>query len=201
GPGAPASLTQIPFAYNLAVPPTWEGGQILKDVGTIQGTNGQPVERHLCSPTGFDPNDPRFTSLPSGSLSGTVALVSRGSCTFASKVERVRQAGGAGIVLVDNRAGEANFIPVELGLPGGMISDLDGANLRTYLASQGGRTTFTATPLSDPKEIQTGRSGIITSFSSGGPTNFDHKLKPDVAAPGGQILSSTLTEFPRSNSP
>jgi hypothetical protein len=40
---------------------------------------------------------------------------------------------------------------------------------------------------------------VITSFSSGGPTNFDHKLKPDVAAPGGQILSSTLREFAGSN--
>jgi hypothetical protein len=36
---------------------------------------------------------------------------------------------------------------------------------------------------------------VITSFSSAGPTNFDHRLKPDLAAPGGQILSSTLQEF------
>ena len=98
-------------------------------------------------------------------------------------------------MLVDNRFGEANFIPVDLGFPAGMISDLDGANLRAYLATQGGRSTFRASAVSDPKEIDTGRSGIITSFSSAGPTNFDHKLKPDVAAPGGQILSSTLTEF------
>ena len=76
-----------------------------------------------------------------------------------------------------------------------MVSDLDGANLRAYLAGQGGRTTFRSSAVSDPKEIETGRSGVITSFSSGGPTNFDHKLKPDVAAPGGQILSSTLPEF------
>ena len=33
---------------------------------------------------------------------------------------------------------------------------------------------------------------MITSFSSGGPTAFGHDLKPDVSAPGGQILSSTL---------
>ena len=196
GPGAPASLQQIPFSYNVDVPSAWTTvGATIVDVGTIQGTNGQPVERHVCSPPGFDPNDPRFTTLPSGSLSGMVALVSRGSCTFASKVERVRRAGAAGIVFVDNRAGEANFVPLQLALPGGMISDLDGASLRAYLATQGGRTTFKATATSDPREIQTGRSGIITSFSSAGPTNFDHKLKPDLAAPGGQILSSTLPEF------
>ena len=195
GSGAPADLQHVPFADNVTVPNSWIAGQTLVDVGTITGSNGQAVERHVCSPPGFDPNDGRFSTLPSGSLQGLVALVSRGGCTFDSKVERVRRAGASGIVLVDNRSGEANFVPVALALPGGMISDLDGASLRAYLAGHGGRTTFRATAVSDPREIQTGRSGIITSFSSGGPTNFDHRLKPDVAAPGGQILSSTLREF------
>ena len=195
GPAAPANLQQIPFQYNLRVAPAWVAGQTLVDVGTITGATGQPVERHVCAPPGFDPNDSRYTSLPAGSLKGAVALVSRGGCTFASKAERVFQAGATGIVFVDNRFGEANFVTVDLGFPAGMISDLDGANLRAYLATQGGRTTFRASAVSDPKEIDTGRSGIVTSFSSAGPTNFDHKLKPDVAAPGGQILSSTLTEF------
>jgi minor extracellular serine protease Vpr len=200
GPGAPPSLQRIPFAFNGTVPSAWAtAGATLVDVGTVTSTTGRPVERHVCAPPGFDPNDPRFTPLPSGSLQGLVALVSRGGCTFDSKVERVRRAGATGIVLVDNRQGEANFIPVLLALGGGMISDLDGANLRAYLAAHGGRTTFRATALSDPREIQTGRSGVITSFSSAGPTNFDHRLKPDLTAPGGQILSSTLREFVGSN--
>ena len=63
------------------------------------------------------------------------------------------------------------------------------------MGAHGGRTTFRSSSDQDPHEIQTGRSGIVTSFSSAGPTSFDHKLKPDLAAPGGQILSSTLTEF------
>jgi minor extracellular serine protease Vpr len=192
GSGAPPSLQQVPFAYNVTVPVPWVAGQTLVDVGTLTGTDGKPVDRHLCAPTGFDPNDPRFTLLPDGSLQGVVALVSRGGCTFDSKVARARKAGATGIVLVDNRPGEANFIGIQLAIPGGMISDLDGVNLRAYLAAHGGRTTFRATGVSDPREIQTGRSGMITSFSSAGPTNFDHALKPDVAAPGGQILSSTV---------
>ncbi len=195
GAGAPAGLQHIPFTFNVRVAPAWIAGQTLVDVGTVSGTTGQPVERHACAPPGFDPNDSRFTSLPSGSLAGTVALVSRGGCTFVSKLERVRRAGATGLLLVDNRSGEPNFITVDLGFPAGMISDLDGANLRAYMATQGGRTAFRASALSDPKEIATGRSGIVTSFSSAGPTNFDHRLKPDVAAPGGQILSSTLSEF------
>ena len=196
GPGAPASLQHVPFAFNFHIPTPWEDtDQPLVDVGTITGTDGKPVERHVCAPVGNDPNDPRLTTLPSGSLSGVVALVSRGGCTFDSKVERVRAAGGAGIILVDNRFGEPNQIPIRLGLTAGMISDLDGANMRALMDAHGGRTTFRVSGELDPREIPTGRSGVIASFSSGGPTNFDHLLKPDVTAPGQQILSSTLTEF------
>jgi hypothetical protein len=96
-------------------------------------------------------------------------------------------------VFVDNRAGGPDGIPIDLPLPAGMISDLDGANLRTHLAATGGATSVTIG--NAVQRVETGRSGVVTSFSSGGPTAFEHLLKPDVSAPGGQILSSTLPEF------
>jgi minor extracellular serine protease Vpr len=198
--GAPANAEHIPFAYNIDVPTGWQQfDQLLQDVGAITGTDGHPVDRQLCAPAGFDPNDGTRSTLPAGSLGGLVALVTRGGCTFASKVERIQKAGGRGIIVIDNRFGEANFIPTALALPGGMVSDLDGASLVAFLDAHGGRTTFRATGPNNPLEIQTGRSGIVTSFSSAGPTNFDHRLKPDLAAPGGQILSSTVQEVIGSN--
>ena len=42
-----------------------------------------------------------------------------------------------------------------------------------------------------PQELETGRGATITSFSSAGLTAYGHKIKPDLAAPGGQILSAT----------
>jgi hypothetical protein len=122
-----------------------------------------------------------------------IALASRGHCTFLSKAERARRAGAVGLILVDNRPGEANGIPIPLTLPGGMISDLDGARLRDYLATTNGTAPVTVGRNVD--RIETGRSGVITSFSSAGLTAFRDLLKPDVTAPGGQILSSTLPEF------
>ena len=71
-----------------------------------------------------------------------------------------------------------------------MIADRDGATLRAYLESRGGRTGVRIGR--DNQELATGRHGTVTSFSSGGLTAFGHQLKPDVGAPGGQILSSTL---------
>jgi minor extracellular serine protease Vpr len=187
---APAALTRVPFvgAAGGRAPQAWgTADQALVDVGTIVGTDGQPVPRKLCGPPGNVDGGPSM--LPPGSLQGAIALISRGDCTFALKARRVAAAGAVGAVFVDNRSGEANGIPVELELPAGMISDLDGAQLRDWLGARGGRAA--ARIGRDAEEIPTGRSGVVTSFSSGGLTAFGHELKPDVGAPGGQILSAT----------
>jgi subtilisin family serine protease len=192
-PAAPASVKQIPFeAPGGTVPSSWgTSDRTLVDVGSIRGTNGQPVDSRLCG-IGRDPNAGR-NPLPSGSLAGAIALISRGHCTFVSKIVRLLQAGVSGVVIIDNREGEANPIPLQLPIPAGMIPNLDGGNLRAYLAPRGGRTAIRVGP--GVSEILTGRSGVITSFSSGGPAPFGHALKPDVAAPGGEILSASLPNF------
>jgi subtilisin family serine protease len=190
-PNAPAALVGIPFqgANGGRAPAAWgDADQQLVDVGSIVGTDGQPVERHLCGP----PDNlgvPRGT-LPAGSLTGAIALVERGICPLAEKAEQARLAGATGIVVSDNRQGEANVLPVAFSIPGGSIANLDGTRLREYMASHNGRTTVRIGRA--PLELDTGRSGVITSFSSAGPTAFGHDLKPDISAPGGQILSSTL---------
>jgi hypothetical protein len=164
----------------------------LVDLGALTGTNGRPVDRRLCGPDD-DTNNSEKSSLRPGSLNGDIALLSRGHCTFLSKAVRAAAAGATGLVLVNNRAGGPDSIPIELPLQAGMISDLDGTKLRAYLATRGGATDVTIG--NAIQRVETGRSGVVTSFSSGGPTAFEHLLKPDVSAPGGQVLSSTLPEF------
>ena len=116
---------------------------------------------------------------PPGSLTGTVALVSRGGCTFASKAERVCKAGATGIVLRRQplRRGELHHRRPRL--PG--RDDL--RPRRREPARRTSRPRAAARPsassaVSDPKEIDTGRSGIITSFSSAGPD----QLRPQAEA-------------------
>ncbi len=44
-------------------------------------------------------------------------------------------------------------------------------------------------------EVDTTWAGVPSSFSAGGLTPFGHALKPDVTAPGSQVISSTLPEW------
>jgi minor extracellular serine protease Vpr len=190
-PRAPASLHNMPFRTILPARAFdgWESrDQTIVNVGSVQGTDGRPVDPQLCGvkhPNALD------TTLPRGSLSGTIALVFRGGCALVTKEIRALYAGAVGMVLVNNRSGEASLLPLDI--PAGAISDLDGARLRDFLVSVGGnapvRFSFTR------HELHPGRGGTMMFFSSAGPTAFGHMMKPDVTAPGGEILSSTLPEF------
>src|SRR5262249_52931528 len=148
-------------------------------------------DKFVCGLT--DPNDPNQSTLPAGSLVNSIALVWRGGCTFDSKAARVRAAGAIGMIMVDDVPGEANPFPGGL-VPAGMISDLDGARLSAAMSQSGGHASILIGH--DIHEVDTHRTGVTTtSFSSAGFTDFGHFLKPDVSAPGAQIMSSTLVEF------
>ncbi len=173
---APAGLPRMPFVASDTVPPSWiSTNQRLVDVGSISGVN-----RQLCN------------AAPAGSLRGAIALVSRGGCPYGTKASLAREAGAIGIVIAENRPGDPTF-PFITALSGGEISDLDGARIRAAAAGSGGAVTVRFSR--DILEVPTTWAGVPTSFTSSGLTPFGHALKPDVTAPGAQILSSTLPEF------
>jgi minor extracellular serine protease Vpr len=167
---------RVPFVPTDEIPQGWtQANQRLVDVGAIAGGN-----RFLCE-----------GSLPAGSLNGSIALVSRGGCQYQAKMNRARDAGAIGMVIAETAPGDPGFSIFQGA--GGTISDLDGARLRAALAGSGGVGTIRFTK--DLLEVPTSWPGVPTSFSAGGLTPFGHALKPDVTAPGANILSSTLPEY------
>ena len=174
---APGGVGPVPFGPADSIPPSWiSTDQRLVDVGTTGGAS-----RQLCD-----------GSLPAGSLRNSIALVSRGGCPYSAKQARAREAGAVGMVVAENRPGDPTFALFS-GLPGGTISDLDGARIRAAAAGNGGVVTIRFSR--EISEVSTTWAGVPTSFSAGGLTPFGHALKPDVMGPGAQILSSTLPEF------
>jgi subtilisin family serine protease len=131
--------------------------------------------------------------LPAGSLTGKVALIRRGTCSFYTKAYNAQQAGAVGVVLYNNTAGLFN--PTVAGtppitIPVVAVSDTSGVLINNRIAAGPVTMTWTAQTVSLPNAT----GGRISSFSSYGLAP-DLALKPDIGAPGGQIRSTYPIEL------
>ncbi len=132
-------------------------------------------------------------ALPGGSLTGMIALVSRGTCSFSTKIRFAQQAGAVATLVVNNAPGDAagmaqDGTPNQPTIPAYMVSRSDGAVLVGF---NGAATTISATV----DYIVTGNNDFMASFSGQGPTTIDFRIKPDVVAPGVNVLSSIPHQF------
>jgi hypothetical protein len=124
-------------------------------------------------------------SIPSA-VSGKIALVRRGTCTFDEKAGNIAKAGAIGMLVYDNAGGNAfepsttsNTIPVA-----GIGADA-GAEIFKALSKGAVKGTF-LTALS-PAPIPT--VDTVSDFSSVGPLN-ENQFKPNIAGIGGQVFST-----------
>jgi minor extracellular serine protease Vpr len=132
-------------------------------------------------------------ALPAGSLTGKVALIRRGTCSFYQKAINAYNAGAVGVVLYNNAAGRVS--PTVAGTPAVTIpvvaiTAAEGVLIDGRLAS--GAVTMTWTDEIDSFPFSTG--GLISSFSSYGLAP-DLSFKPDIGAPGGSIRSTYPVEM------
>jgi minor extracellular serine protease Vpr len=129
------------------------------------------------------------TALTPGSLSGQIALISRGVCLFSEKIRNAQDAGAIAVIVVNNVAGDPiamgrGGIPNEPTVPAYMVSLANGIALKNL--GSGTVTTIEA----EQAYLQTGNSNFMAGFSSQGPTDVDFRVKPDAVAPGVNVLSS-----------
>lgn len=137
--------------------------------------------------------DTACTALPAGSLTGKIGVVSRGTCTFSTKIRNAQAAGAIAAIVVNNVAGD----------PTAMASDgtanqptipayMAGLAVRAQLVADNGASGTIGATLS---YIRSGNDDIMAGFSSQGPTDVDYRVKPDVVAPGVNVLSSIPHQF------
>jgi minor extracellular serine protease Vpr len=123
-------------------------------------------------------------------VSGKIALIDRGVCTFATKIRNAQAAGAIGVLVVNNVAGDPVAMAHDgLGfptIPAAMLGKLEG-----NLIKPAGNVTVNGT---SPQEFLTANADIIAGFSSRGPTPFTSLIKPDVTAPGVNVYSSVFNE-------
>lgn len=137
--------------------------------------------------------DDACSALPAGSLSGKVALIRRGTCSFHDKAIHAQNADALGVVVYNNTTSVLN-VTVEgtpkVTVPVVSITADDGALIASRLAS--GPVTMTWT--SDTASFANVTENQISSFSSYG-LSPDLALKPDIGAPGGFIYSTVPLEL------
>lgn len=129
-------------------------------------------------------------------LSGYIVLVRRGTCTFDEKLQTLA-ARGAHYVIFYNNIPSGTEVVSGLGITGiqavaMVVEDQGAAWIASLLAGQSITVAMTD-PGTAPRYLvsvpNNVTGGYTTAFSSWGPT-YEVDLKPQLAAPGGLILST-----------
>ncbi len=122
-----------------------------------------------------------------------IALVSRGACAFTVKVQNAQNAGAVAVLVQNNVAGDPTAMggdgtPNQPTIPAYMVS----LNAGKAMQAHNGAPTTISNVL---QYFRTGNDDIMAGFSSQGPTDVDYRVKPDVVAPGVNVLSSIPVSF------
>lgn len=129
-------------------------------------------------------------------VSGKIALIDRGVCTFKAKVLNAQNAGALGVLVVNSvdgfpiTMGDDLTIPTLITIPSMMTTRPIGTSLKTDLLAGTVTVLLTtehrsAVVLTDPTIVDT-----LSSFSSRGPARAGTLLKPDITAPGDTVFST-----------
>lgn len=140
-----------------------------------------------------DAGDPfACNPLNPGSLNGAYALIERGTCTFATKVENAQAAGAAGAIIINNPSDDSVLSPGGLNgvtsIPAALIGYDDGQTILGTLPASAAMS-----PALSPYDVTTG--GQTASFSSLGPS-ITGAIKPDISAVGADLYLAGQTYDP-----
>lgn len=155
-------------------------GPISLPISEAQGIKGPMVDVGLG-------NEPLSEEL-AAAVKGKIAMLTRGGEAFSLKFTNAIAAGAIGVVMVNNQTGA----PIPMGgdgqfpIPGIMLGQEVGEKMRARLAAgEEIIVDYDGFFIERQELIDT-----LTSFSSQGPRSEDGRLKPEIVAPGYQILSA-----------
>ncbi|KAJ3211293.1 hypothetical protein HDU67_004635 [Dinochytrium kinnereticum] len=131
---------------------------------------------------------------PANFFAGHYALIRRGTCIFTQKIRNAHNASALGVIIY-------NRLPEPLGeitsplkdFPVHTISGADGQFLLTRLIQFGNKGNVSIEFNSTETYFPVPGAGSVAGFSSWGPA-LDWRSKPDLVAPGGNMLSTWLVK-------
>ena len=179
--------------------------------GNLRGLTGDgpkisaPLTAPVKDVTTVGDNGQACAALPPGSLTGTWALILRGTCFISNKVNFAQAAGAIGAIVYQpagiDDVTDRMYVQ-DTGIPAVLIGNTDGYALKSFLA-----TNPNATITFDPAFASADNSQVntVAGYSSRGPSvgNFaatrDFALKPELVAPGTNVYTATQKFDPNSD--
>lgn len=138
----------------------------------------------------FQDNGEACSPLANGSLDGVIALIQRGTCAFATKVNNAQKAGAVGVVIYQSEGNDFPFAPlglVETGIPATMIGYSDGIELKNILRSSPDKPVT----LDPSLQAFNAEFDTVADFSSQGPSIGNNGIKPELVAVGTDLYTAT----------
>lgn len=184
------------FAKSVSVTGPGAPPAELVDIVAIEGTgpvlatdiNAQIIDAEAADPGNAD----GCAAFPAGAFTDSIALIARGGCAFADKVDNA-DAAGADAVIVHLIAPGFPFVMGELGgtqIPAVMIDQDSGQAMADFIGANPGTTARLNSTI---ERLLTRQGDVLAAFSSRGPNSAIDVLKPDVIAPGSSILAPIAT--------
>ncbi|WP_162606284.1 S8 family serine peptidase [Jiangella asiatica] len=164
-------------------------GAMISDVGVPEqtplvyardiGADGvDPDEAALCAPDSVD----------AAQAAGAIVICDRGVYDRVAKSAEVQRAGGVGTIL--GNLDEAETLNADFHvIPTTHLGAADAAEVRTYAATDGATAALL---VGDQTDLPPTPAPVLAGFSSRGPAdaNGGDLLKPDIAAPGVDVLAA-----------
>ncbi|MEN1967679.1 S8 family serine peptidase [Lentibacillus sp. N15] len=178
--GSPATASKALSVGALAMP------QALPFLYEPTADKSLPILPMMGSPAWHLDNDYSIEKLTGKdkSMNGKIALIERGKVPFYEKAKQAEEAGAKAVIIYNNEKGgfqgsvENDQEPITI--PVAAVTQQTGRWLQQKMQED---TVYLETKYQQTDEM-------VTEFSSRGPVTIDWDIKPEVIAPGANILST-----------
>ncbi len=156
----------------------------------LEGSDGVAQTAALSGPLkvspGIDTATDGCAGYPANTFQGAIAVIRRGTCNFVDKVNFARDAGAIATILANNQATAVTPSVPGATIPVFSVAQTDGDAIRDWAATNPASTGLIGFPAAAIPNV----ADALGVFSSRGPAATLDLVKPDITAPGVDILAT-----------